>query len=473
MAPPQKALLKMIPAVDVLLQDEEVATWADDLPRKVAVDSIRDAIEETRRQIVAGDAQDCTEATIRAEIVASARLKARAALAPHYCKAINATGIVLHTGLGRAVLAPKALRQIADELSGYSVLQLSTETGKRSRRDERLEWLLQQITGCEAATVVNNNAAATLLALNTVAAGREVIVSRGQLVEIGGAYRLPEVMRAAGVTLVEVGTTNKTHPHDYERAIGENTAAILRVHPSNYKIMGFSAEVPLTTMIEIAHAHDLPLIDDVGAGALTDFTQFGFTDQERLQDTLRAGSDITMSSADKLIGAAQGGIILGKAKWIEAIRANPIARAVRIGKLTFAALEATLTLFLDEETLPDELPTLRMLARDRDDIATQAERIADAVRQATSVPEIAAVEEGFSQMGSGSLPTQNVPTHLVSISPPAMTAEHLGARLRHASPPVFTRIHKDRVLIDPRTLQPGDEELLVEALRAILTGEQP
>jgi len=467
MAPTKEALLRKIPAVDVLLQDADVKRLAEGIPRRIVVEAIRESVEETRQLILSEPTERCNEATIRESILTRVEAKSRSAMGPHYRKAINATGIILHTNLGRAVLAPQALRQIQQDLSGYSVLQIDIGTGKRSQRDQRIEWLLRQLTGCEAATVVNNNAAATSIVLNTTAKGKEVIVSRGQLVEIGGSYRLPEVMEASGVTLVEVGTTNKTHARDYERAITERTAAILRVHPSNYKIMGFSAEVPLDEMIAIAHAHDLVLIDDVGAGALTDFSPFGFHDQPTLQESVRAGSDLITSSADKLIGASQGGIILGKAKWIEAVRKNPLARVVRVGKLTLAALEATLTLFLDEERVLQELPTFRMLARDRSDIAKQAERIAKALSDVLSGTEVGVIE-GASQMGSGSLPTQNIPTMLVAIRPGNMDASQLAARLRRGSPPIFTRIQKEQVLIDPRTLQEGDEALLVKALVKIL-----
>ncbi|MBN1919393.1 MAG: L-seryl-tRNA(Sec) selenium transferase [Verrucomicrobia bacterium] len=469
MPPTREMLLKTIPAVDVLLRDEDLARWSDGLPRRVVVDALRTAADSVRQAILTDALDEPTEASLRREILSQARQAAQAAMQPHYCHAVNATGIILHTGLGRAVLAKAALNQIAKELSGYSVLQLGVETGKRSRRDERIEWLLQQLTGCEAATVVNNNAAATALVLNTVGKGREIIVSRGQLVEIGGSFRLPEVMEAAGVRLLEVGTTNKAHARDYERAIGENTAGILRVHPSNYKIMGFSAEVPLKELVAIAHAHGLPLIDDVGAGALIDFAQFGFHEQERLQDSVRAGSDLIMSSADKLIGSSQGGIILGTAEWLTAIRKNPVARIVRVGKLTLAALEATLTLFLDETVAMRELPTLRMLARTFNEIGEQAERISAALRECAPEANVAVID-GSSQMGSGSLPTESIPTRLVAVASPALDAETLAARLRGSSPPVFARIQKDHVLVDPRTLLDGDEALLLEAFAAALTG---
>jgi len=386
---------------------------------------------------------------------------------PQYRKVINAMGIILHTGLGRAVLPQKALDHLANVMSGYSLLQVDVATGQRGRRDERIERILQQLTGAEAATVVNNNAAATSIVLNTVAQGKEVIVSRGQLVEIGGSFRLPDVMAASGAKLVEVGTTNKTHARDYEEAVTEDTAAILRVHPSNYKILGFTSEVPLEALVEIAHAHGLAMIDDVGAGALIDTSQFGFEAECMLAESVRAGADLITCSGDKLIGASQAGLILGSDKWVGAVRKNPFARIVRPGKLTLAVLESTLSLFLDEATAIREVPTLRMLARKLGEIAEQAERIVQSLSDCTAAAEFCVVD-GFSQMGSGSLPTQNLPTRLVAIAPKSCSAESLSRQLRGYDTPIFTRVKADRVLIDPRTLLHADEAILVDALRDLL-----
>jgi len=352
-------------------------------------------------------------------------------------------------------------------MAGYSLLQSDTETGKRSRRDGRIEELLRELTGAEAATVVNNNAAATSIVLNTVAAGKEVIVSRGQLVEIGGSFRLPDVMAFSGAKLIEVGTTNKTHARDYVGAITENTAAILRVHPSNYKIQGFSSEVPLDELVKIAHENNLVMIDDVGAGALIDFSQFGFEPEPTLRESVGKGADIITSSADKLIGASQGGIILGKAELIEAVRKNQFARIVRVGKLTLAALEATLKLFLDESTALNAIPTLQMLRRDASEIARQARRIASQLKKCTTGCDITTTT-GFSQMGSGSLPAQNLPTTLVALKPEKISAESLAKRLRQYNTPVFTRIQNDQVLIDPRTFLRGDDQIIVKAIVEIL-----
>jgi L-seryl-tRNA(Ser) seleniumtransferase len=469
MEPAKETLFRHIPSIDALLQTDEMKRWAATVPHMILVDAIRGAVEDTRGFIARGSCGTADEAKIRAFILTKADERCFRAAGPHYRRAVNATGIILHTGLGRAVLPARAIEQIQEHLTGYSVLQIDTDTGKRSRRDERIEWLLRQLTGCEAATVVNNNAAATMLVLSAVAAGKEVIVSRGQLVEIGGSFRLPDVMAASGARLVEVGTTNKTHARDYQAAITENTAAILRVHPSNYKIIGFTAEVPLAELVEIAHARNLTLIDDVGAGALLDFSRFGFADQTTLPDSVRTGADIITCSADKLIGGPQGGIILGKAAIIEKIRKNPLARIVRVGKMTLAALEATLSLFLDQATALREVPTLAMLSRDLAEVREAADRIALQVTELARNATILTLD-GASEMGSGSLPAQPIPTRLVSVTSGKMTPDELAARLRRREPPVFARIQDDRVLLDPRTLLEGEEEIVIEALLATLNG---
>ncbi len=460
-------LMRKVPSVDALLRAPELEPLAAEYGRGLVADSIRAAAEEVRQHLLAEPPAEIEEETIRERIMKGAKQRLDAVIKPHYRRAVNAAGIILHTGLGRAVLPAKALEQIQATLRGYSLLQVDRATGKRSRRDERIEWLLQQLTGAEAATVVNNNAAATAIVLNTVAKGKEVIVSRGQLVEIGGSFRLPDVMAFSGARLVEVGTTNKTHARDYENAITENTTAILRVHPSNYKIEGFSSEVPLDALVEIAQKHHLVMIDDVGAGALVDFSQFGFEPEPTLPDSIHQGADIVTSSADKLIGASQGGIILGRKTLIDAVRKNQFARIVRVGKLTLATLEATLKLFLDESVALREVPTLQMLRRSAEEIRRRAEKLAAEIRDRSSGAKVT-TESGFSQMGSGSLPTQNLATTLVAIAPAAMSADSLARHLRLHETPVFARIQNDRVLIDPRTLQDGDDAIIVEAVAAAL-----
>jgi L-seryl-tRNA(Ser) seleniumtransferase len=469
MASPQQNLLARIPSVEILLHEAQSEAWAAAAPRRTLVEAVRAAVDRMRGILLETEDSDADDETLRQTVLADARQRVEAAAAPYYRKVINATGIILHTALGRAVLPASALDQIAAELTGYSLLQADVASGQRSTRDGRIEELLKQLTGAEAATVVNNNSAATSIVLNTVARGKEVIVSRGQLVEIGGSFRLPDVMAASGAKLVEVGTTNKTHARDYENAITADTAALLRVHPSNYKISGFTAEVPLAEMVRIAHQRGIIVIDDVGAGPLVDFSRFGFDKEPTLQESVQTGADLITASADKLIGASQGGIILGRALLIQAVRKNPLARIVRVGKLTLVALEATLRLFLDESQALSEVPTLRMLCRSLADIAAQAERIAQTIGGRITAAAVTTAD-GFSQMGSGSLPTQNLATRLVVIGPNSVAPGELAVRLRGGRPPVFARVHHGQVLVDPRTLLEGEEEMLVEAFVNALQG---
>lgn len=457
-------ILRHLPSVDALLKHEILAALTQDLGQDVITDAVRQALDTMRQDILSG--RNLAKESLVPLILESSTQALSQFKRPFYQRVVNATGVILHTALGRAVLAQEALDEIQSELAGYTRLQTDIDTGKRASRDSGIEKLLQQLTGTEAATVVNNNAAATALVLNTVANGKEVIVSRGQLVEIGGAFRLPDVMAFSGARLVEVGTTNKTHARDYENAITEDTAAILRVHPSNYKIEGFSSEVPLDTMIKIAHDHNLPLIDDVGAGSLIDMSQFGFDPEPTLPQSVAAGSDIITSSADKLIGASQGGIILGKADWIARIRKNQFARIVRVGKLTLAALEATLKLFMDERLAQKRVPSLAMIVRHPEDLKAMAEEMG---RQLGTVKNaVIKTQPGFSQTGSGSLPTQNLPTTVLAITPTALSEQDLAQRLRQYTPPIFTRIQNDQVLIDPRTLQAGEDVIVIEAVTSIL-----
>ncbi len=467
-------LLSHIPSVESLIQVAQSEAWAQAIGRRLLVDSIRAAVDKVRAELLRSTDDsperfgEGVQERLRRSVLDEARRRVEATEAPYYRKVINATGVILHTALGRAVLAPSVLKQIQSELGGYSLLQADVESGSREKRDAQIERLLRQLTGAEAATVVNNNAAATSIVLNSVAAGKEVIVSRGQLVEIGGSFRLPDVMAASGVKLIEVGTTNKTHPRDYENAIGPNTAAILRVHPSNYKISGFTSETSLADLVRIGRERGLVVIDDLGAGPLIDFSRFGFEKEPTLQESLQTGAHLVTASADKLIGASQGGVILGRSDLVQAIRKNPLARILRVGKLTLAALEATLKLFLDEEIALAEIPTLRMLRRPLDEIAAQAERIAAEVRgQAPGVS--AETIDGYSQMGSGSLPTQNLATRLVEIRSDVIESGEISARLRRSSPPVFARVHNGRVLLDPRTLLDGEEPSLIDSLVASLS----
>ncbi|MGA2679363.1 MAG: L-seryl-tRNA(Sec) selenium transferase [Sedimentisphaerales bacterium] len=469
MTDPKENSLRKIPSIDSLVNDSALNDVLRITPRKIVADLLRDSVATARESIGTRGEKDLDEAAVRQDIIDDVRSRAERLMRPQYRRAINATGIILHTGLGRAVLSQRAIERIRSELSGYSLLQVDIETGKRSRRDRRIEWLIRQLTGAESATIVNNNAAATAIVLNTVAKGREVIVSRGQLVEIGGSFRLPDVMAFSGAKLVEVGTTNRTHAYDYTNAITENTAAIMRIHPSNYKIEGFTLEVPLEEIVEIAHSKGLIMIDDVGSGTMIDFSRFGFAPEPIIIESIQKGADIVTCSGDKLIGASQAGIIAGKTNLIEKIRKNQFMRIVRPGKLTLAALEATLEIFLDEQQALTEIPTIEMLLRDKGRIAKQAQRMVKKIKSSAKHAEVMTID-GFSQMGSGSLPAQDIPTCLIAIKPANMDAETFATRLRSWAMPIFARIEKEVVLIDPRTLRTDDEKEIVEAIVNILSG---
>lgn len=454
---------RQLPSIERLLERYCGHPQAAVLSRARLTALLRTAVAGVRGELVGrGGSGGAIGAELEARIVKALG----AAAAPFYRRAINATGIILHTGLGRAVLPGAAVDQIAAELRGYSILQQDAETGERDRRDTGVEQLLTLLTGAEAATVVNNNAAATMIALSSLAKGREVIVSRGQLIEIGGSFRLPDVMAASGAHMVEVGTTNKTHLRDYQSAISERTGAIIRVHPSNYRIHGFTKTVPTSELVALARPLGIPVIDDIGAGALIDFSRFGFEKEPTVQESISSGADLVLCSADKLIGGPQGGLILGTKKMVGQIRKDPLARIVRVDKLTLAALEATLRIFLDEERAMANVPTLAMLRKTVDELEVVAARMVSKLGYGPGYDLRVESEIGF--MGGGSLPEQELPTRLVAIRPHRISAGELARALRLGSPPIFTRVRQEAVLVDPRTLLCGEEDEVVAALSAHL-----
>ena len=462
-------LLRKIPAITVLLEHEVVRGWLAEHPRGLVTDCLRAAVEELRGQILADSGGRCGAVHVSAEyILALAQERLAARTRPHIQGAINATGIILHTGLGRAVWPSGVVDSMVEELKGYVKLAIDPESGKRLDRDLQLEYLLCELTGAEAATVVNNNAAATMLVLAALAAEKEVIVSRGQLIEIGGSFRLPEVMEQSRARLVEVGATNRTHLRDYARAIGEETAAIMRVHPSNFRVVGFTAEVPVAELAELAHTRGILLLDDLGAGALLDLAQFGLPHEPTVQESLAAGADIVLFSADKLIGAAQAGIILGRKTLIERIRKHPLARALRVDKSSLMALERTLYLFRDPQRLAREHPLYMMLSIPLPELRRRAEELL-ALLQQTAPGVRAAIEEGASFLGSGSLPMEALPTVQLAVSLPGLATEELARRLRLDTACVVTRIEHDRVVLDLRTIFVHELATVAEAMGRITT----
>ncbi len=485
--PDQKQeLLRALPSVTDLLKSETAAGWLRQHPQPLVAECLRRALAELRQQFLDGKAsgtgvspvsfgtthlpatkthrQDVCATTD--SVLALAEKFLLRATEPHVREAINATGIILHTGLGRAVLPGGVVDSMLGELKGYCTLAVDRETGERAERDEIVEYILTELTGAEAATVVNNNAAATMLVLAAFAAQKDVIVSRGQLIEIGGSFRLPEVMAQSGARLVEVGATNRTHPKDYQKAITENTAAILRAHPSNYRVIGFTSEVPLRELAELAHSRNLILIDDLGAGALLDLKQFGLPHEPTVRESIEAGADVVLFSGDKLIGAGQCGILVGKKALIEKLRKHPLLRAVRVDKICLMVLERTLQLFRDPARLRSEHPTYRMICTPLAELQKRAKKLAKLISAEAPKAETEICEsEAF--LGSGSLPTEAIPSFEVKIVVPKMSASELARRLRLDESCVFGRIEDDCVRLDVRTLMDEQLPLVVAAVGRI------
>jgi L-seryl-tRNA(Ser) seleniumtransferase len=462
-------LLRKLHSVDKLKNAggarEILKKFGDDL----FVLGTREVLTAVREEIQTGNISDKAELSVD-RILSRVEHFLREKFTPSLKKAVNATGVILHTGLGRAVLPPSAQMAIADVAEGYSTLATAVESGKRSHRDVHLDDLLKELTGAEDATVVNNNAAATMLILNTLANGKEAIVSRGQLVEIGGSFRMPDVMVTSGAILKEVGTTNKTHLRDYLAAVGENSGVIMRVHHSNYRIVGFASEPNIEELVGLAKKFNLYVFDDLGSGALVDLKAYGIEHEPLVQDSIKAGVDVACFSGDKLIGGPQAGIIVGKASIIEKIRKNPLTRAFRVGKLTIAAMEATLRLFLRSETLTEEHPVYRMLAMDVREIEKRAKALIKKLGIRVEKHGDISVIDGGSQVGSGAVPVETIPTRLLQIIPKKISAENLGSELRRNSPPIFTRIQQGAVWIDLRTVSEDEETIVRDALLRALAG---
>ena len=463
----KQSALREIPAIEEILQSAEISALAASFPRSVVVNLARNVLAGIRERIISADKTPADGNIIpdNAHIVLEIKNAIRGKMQSQFRRAINGTGIVLNTSLGRAVLSDEVLKAFNSALSGYTRLAVDLKTGKRKSRDTIIEELLCEITGAEAATIANNNAAATILILSTLLKGKEVICSRGQMVEIGGSFRIPEIMETSGAKLVGVGTTNRTHLKDYEKAITKQTGAILRVHNSNYKIVGFTSDVPIGDIVKIAHKRKLLAIDDIGSGALVDLASYGFADEPLVSDSVKAGADVVSFSGDKLLGGPQCGIILGRKKYIDLIRKNPLARAFRVGKLTLVALEATLKLFRDKETILKTNPTLRMLMMDLKAIEERAVLLKDKILGAVNSVDVNVIDE-FSQPGSGSLAGYDIPTKVVAIKSKAMPTQLLAEKLRARDIPVFTRIKGDKILIDLRTILEGEEAEIVSALSA-------
>jgi L-seryl-tRNA(Ser) seleniumtransferase len=454
-----RQILSSLPSVDELLKSPNGLLWLAAHPRRLVVQAVRDAIQSCRQAILSGSDAEISPQKVLAAVEHILNRRAEFSLRP----VINATGIVIHTNLGRSVLSEEVIEHVRRVACSYSTLEYDLVKGKRGKRYSHIQEILREITGAERGIVVNNNAAAVLVCLNTLAKGKEVIVSRGELVEIGGSFRIPEVMGSSGATLKEVGTTNKTHTFDYERAISENTTLILKVHQSNYRMVGFTALPSIEELVALGRKHGIPVMYDLGSGSLVDLKPYGVHIEPPVQEIVKSGADLVTFSGDKLLGGPQGGVIVGRADLIERIAKNPLMRAVRVDKLTLSAFEATLRVYLDEEAAKKQIPTLRLLFQDIGDIKKRARRLVTRFRKIASAT-VVQMREDSSQAGGGSLPEVGFRTYVVAVKPLTMTVNQLEERLRLGQPPVIARIHDDALIFDARTILDKEIDPLVGAL---------
>jgi len=459
---PARELLRELPSLDRVMGHPRIVSLTDRLSRPYVLRRCRAVLDDLRARIqrgegVSSDAQLDAVAARTAERVQADETRA-------LTRVVNATGTVLHTNFGRALLAEQAVEAVRRVASEPTTLEFDLERGTRGRREERVEQQLIELTDAEAATVVNNNAAAVLLALETLARGKDVIVSRGELVEIGGSFRIPDICAKSGATLREVGTTNRTHLSDYEQAIGPTTGLLLKVHPSNYRVMGFASSVSLSQLVALGARHEIPVMEDLGSGALIDLARYGLPREPVVADSVAMGPALVSFSGDKLLGGPQAGLLVGRRTWIEAIGRNPLHRAVRCGKLTLAALEATLDLYQRSLDVTHDIPTLAALTRSCDELERAGRALLPALAAALGSGYTLQLEAATAQVGSGALPTDEIPTVVIVVAADRLTAEQIARRFRRASPPIVGRIRDDRFLLDLRTV--GCAEDLVPRWRS-------
>ncbi|MCD6139332.1 MAG: L-seryl-tRNA(Sec) selenium transferase [Deltaproteobacteria bacterium] len=464
----EQALLRKLPGVDRLLELWKKKQPAEKVPRGVLVRSVQVVLEQLREKILARD-EALDEAIFSdSHLLHLTQLAVNKAMSFNLRRVVNATGVVVHTNLGRSLLPESVAQHVAEISSRYSNLEFDLEKGRRGSRYSCIEDILCEISGAESAMVVNNNAGAVFLSLETLAKGKEVIISRGELVEIGGAFRIPDVMARSGAKLVEVGTTNRTHLRDYEEAICDETGLLLKAHTSNYKIIGFTAEVPLKELVALAARHNLPVMEDLGSGNFIDFSKYGLMGEPTVQETVAAGADVVTFSGDKMLGGPQAGIILGKKEMIDRIKKNPINRALRIDKMTLAALEATLHLYRDESRAISTIPTLQMLTMPDKIILSRARRLQNRLRKLGSDRLDAVLIKSSSRVGGGALPIEELPSRCVGITIEGLSANRIEAMMRNAMPPVIGRIENDLFVMDMRTVQDEEIDIICSVLEKIL-----
>ncbi len=467
----QKKLLKNLPGVDHILDSALAASHNADIPKNLLLKSIQRRIETLRSEIIKGESGIDEDDTGPSKILKESIMAARAEMVPKLVRVVNGTGVVVHTNLGRSLLSDKVLEHIREISSNYSNLEFDLSKGMRGSRHLCVEDIICELSGAESAMVVNNNAAAVLLCLETVAGGRKVVVSRGELVEIGGSFRIPEVMAKSGGILKEVGTTNRTHAKDYEEAADDDVALFLKVHASNYSVVGFTAEVSLSKLVSLGAALGIPVMEDLGSGSFMDFSEYGLAKGPTVQESVAAGADIVTFSGDKLLGGPQAGIIAGKKDIVEAIKKNPLARALRVDKLTLAALEPTLRLYRDPEKAARAIPTLDMLTMSMERIEEKASRMAKIIKNRGCTGLEIIFSDSFSKAGGGSLPLLKLPTKCMGIKIAGVSANGIEKFMRSFAPPIIGRIENDLFLLDLRTIR-DDEPAIIKRALSELTDRQ-
>lgn len=461
-------LYKLIPKVDELLANDKIMKLLEIIPRQVVMDSIREETDLIREKIKKGENREVIVNQID-KLTLSIENRALNKHSFKFKRVINATGVVIHTNLGRSLLNEEVLENIKNTSLNYSNLEFDLDMGTRGSRYSHLEEIITKITGAESSMVVNNNAAAVMLVLSTMCNDREVIVSRGELVEIGGSFRVPDVMEQSGGQLISVGTTNKTHIWDYENAINENTAALLKVHTSNYRIVGFTSSVDSEELKELKDKYELPLIEDLGSGVLIDLSKYGLEYEPTVQDSLNNGVDVVTFSGDKLLGGPQAGIIVGKKEYIDKMKRNPLTRAFRVDKLTIAALESSLRLFLNEEDAVKQIPTLKMISMGIDEIDEKAQKLKELISKA-KLKNISHMEilDDFSQVGGGSLPLERLKTRCLVLNLENISIQKFERELRNLDVPIVPRVYKDRIYFDLRTIKNDELNLVAEGIKEAL-----
>lgn len=457
-----KELLRKLPKIDELLKDEKIIKFMQENPRTLILESLRESIEFFRNGILKGS---ITSITTEAVIDLSINfLKEKKKM--HLRRVINGTGTVIHTNLGRSILSEKAIENVIEVASNYNNLEYEISQGKRGSRYSHIEDIIKRVTGAEDALVVNNNAAAIMLVLDTLAKEKEVIVSRGELVEIGGSFRIPEVMKFSGAKLVEVGTTNRTHLYDYENNITEETGVFLKVHTSNFKVMGFTEAVSLEEMVKLGQEHNIPVVEDIGSGVLIDFSKYGFTYEPTVQASISKGVDVVTFSGDKMLGGPQAGIIVGKKKFIEKMKKNQLTRALRVDKMTLAALEGTLKYYIDETTAIENIPSLNMILMPAEQVKQKCiilkRKLQNKVKDCTF-----AIDKGESMVGGGSMPTEKIPTYVIKVTSNVFSPQDMEERLRLGETSLVARVYDNELVLDGRTLFKRDFDNIVKCFQKL------